>query len=294
MSATTEWDIPFTLSTPAGNLLFNAQDSVSQGYFMLDPTRCSSGRDMRVTRADKPQESGEILSPHYTGGYTASLMVELWEKIGEEGAPACGSLRVQMWDRLMLMLNSLLGDDPLLDANGRLYFTPSGHAERMLNNVRMLALPKPVQGADGFVEAAFDLVSEFPYVWDAAEVVTDIAGGATLTNPGSADFFPVMKVHGATNGFTITNESVVDQNGDPLSLVYDSALPGASAIASGHYVELGFFRETAYLDGNQDNMKKGIDVANSDFFPLKPGANVLTVSGFTGSAIDVLWQGAYA
>jgi hypothetical protein len=294
MSATVEWDIPFVLSTPAGNLPLNGQDSTTGGFYLLDQSKCSSSRDMRVVRDDIPQESGEILHPHFTAGYVANLYVELWETEGSEGKPACGALLVDMWDRLMLHLNSILGDMPLLDANGRLYWTPTGHADRMLNNIRILALPIPTRDEQGFVSATFSVLSEFPYVWDAAETNTDITSGATVDNAGSADFYPVMKVHGPTNDFTITNESIVDQNGDPLELVYNASLPGASSIASGHYVELVFFRNTAYLDGNQDNLKKGIDVASSDFFPLVPGDNVLTVSGYTGALIEMLWQNAYA
>lgn len=297
MAATVEWDIPFVLATPEGNLPLNGQDSVSGGFFMLDQTKCSSSRDMRVTRDDIPQESGEILHPHFTAGYVATLALELWATVGSEGAPACGEQLVDMWDRLLLHLNSILGDLPMLDANGRLYWTPTGKPDRMLNNVRLLALPIPTRGTDGLVEASFSVVSEFPYVWEAAETVTDLAGGSggtTIDNTGSADFYPVIRVHGPTNDFTITNESILDEDGAPLEVVYNASLPGASSIASGHYAELTFFRNTVYLDGDQDNLKKGIDVAATDFFPLVPGENVITVSGYTGALIEMLWQPAYA
>lgn len=294
MAATVEWEIPFVLSTPAGNLPLNGLDSSSGGYYMLDQTKCSSGRDMRVTRDDIPQESGEIMHPHFTAGYAATLALELWETVGDKGTPACGELLVDMWDRLMLHLNSILGDVPILDANGRLYWTPTGKADRMLNNIRILALPQPTRGTDGFVEAVFSVISEFPYAWEAAEVTTDITSGATVDNTGSADFYPVLKVHGPTNDFTITNESIVDQDGAALELVYTAGLPGAQSILSGEYAELVFFRNTAYLNGAQDNLKKGIDIAASDFWPLVPGENVLTVSGYTGSLIEMLWQPAYA
>lgn len=294
MAATVEWDIPFMLSTPQGNLLLNDQDSVTSGYYILDQTKCSSSRDMRVTRDDIPQESGEILHPHYTAGYTATLALELWATKGDGGTPACGEQLVDMWDRLMLHLNSILGDIPILDANGRLYFTPTGKVERMFNNIRILALPVPTRDAQGFVEATFQVVSEFPYIWDAPETNTDITAGATVDNTGTADFYPVMKVHGPTNDFIITNHSIVDQDGQPLEVIYTASLPGAESILSGHYAELSFFRDTVYLDGNQDNLKKGIDVQYSDFFPLVPGENVLTVSGYTGALIEMLWQPAWA
>lgn len=294
MAATVEWDIPFVLSTPVGDLTLNGLDSISEGYFMLNPLACSSGRDMRAPRDDVPQASGDVMHPHYSSGYTMQLAVEMWEKIGDAGEPALRELKVDMWDRLMLYLNSLLGDFPLVAADGRVYWTPRGKTQRMLNSVRLLELPQPQQDADGMVTASFRVLSPFPYVYDAPETNTDITTGATVTNGGSANFFPVLKVHGPTNDFTITNESVLDQNGAPLSLVYDSSLPGAAAIGSGDYVEFVFFRNTAYLNGNEDNMKKGIDVQNSDFWPLAPGENIISVSGYTGIEIEMLWQNAYA
>lgn len=295
MGAVVEWDVPFVLSTPAGDLTINGEDSETGGYFLLDPDQCSSSRDARVVRENVPQGSGDQMLPHFTAGYTMQLGIQLWESSGDAGKPAHGLLKNQMWDRLVRCLDSIIGDDPVVSADGRVYWTPRGMTQRMLNSVRLIELPSPQQiGTDGMVAAQFRVLSPFPYAWDAPETVTDITAGATVDNTGSARFFPVVKVHGPTSGFVLTNESVVDQDGQPLELAYDASLPGAAAIASGHYVELVFFRNTAYLDGDQDNLKSGIDVQNSDFWSLYPGENVLTVSGYSGALIEMLWQPAWA
>jgi hypothetical protein len=294
-----EWDVPFELITPQGTLLFNQQQYVGTtplGYFNLDPSRCSAGAGRRITRTNLAQKDGEIVHRKFKSGYVVELNCQLWEQSGAQGVPACGGVLREMGDLLDLHLNAIE------NADGRLEWSPSEWpvgttppVDRMLDDVR--ALGPSGQGSESFVSVAvekdpegpltvvtFALLTPLPYVMDAPETTTVITAGGTLTNGGNADFYPVVKVHGPTNTFTITNTSVTDEVGNPLEIHYDAGLPGANSILSGHYAELDLFRNTVYLDGNSTNLKAGIDVLNSDFFPLAPGANVLTVGGgYTGS-----------
>ena len=313
-----EWDVPFelTLDPPSigsgpdlPGLLFNQLMSLGTdplGYYMLDPSRCQAGAAQRITRNNLAQKDGEITHRKFKSGYVIELNVQMWEQIGTEGVPACGGVLREMADTLDLYLNSIE------NADGRLTWQPSAWPvgspdpnERMLDKVRTLG-PSGGGGGSEFVSVVvekdpesplttvtFAMLSPIPYTMDAPQTTTDITHGGTIHNGGTTNFFPVLEVYGPTNDFILTNTSVRDENGNPLKLAYDASLPGAQSIFSGQYVEFDFFRSTAYLNGNQSNRKAGIDVGVSDFFPLAPGDNVLTVSAFTGSQILLKWQAAY-
>lgn len=303
-----EWENPWSLETPAGTLPLNQEVKIGTqhlGYYILDRSRCSAGAARRVTRTNLPQADGEITHRKFKQGYVVELNLQFWDTIGEGGRPACGGTLREMADLLDLHLNAIE------NADGRLFWEPttwpaSGPTldQRMLDKVRSLG--PSGQGDSGFVSvvvehdaegplvtATFAVLSPLPYAMDFTQITTNIFGGATLTNLGNANFYPVMQVHGPASSFAITNASVTDDNGNALSVVYDSTLPGAVTIGAGHYAEIDFFRETIFLDGHFANLKAGIDVTLSDFFPLVPGANALSVGAYTGSQVDVLWQSAY-
>lgn len=304
-----EWDNPWELVSPAGTLLFNQPMSIGTtplGYYVLDRTRCSAGAARRVTRTNLPQADGEITHRKFKSGQVIELNVQFWQTIGEGAVPAKGGTLREMGDLLDLHLNAIE------NADGRLMWEPTSWpssgpvlSERMVDKIRSLG--PSGQGDSGFVSviveqdaesplvvATFALLSPLPYSMDVTQTTTHMTSGATLTNGGTTDFFPVMQVHGPASSFVITNNSVTDEAGNVLSLVYDDTLPGAVAIGSGHYVEIDFFRQTMFLDGHFTNLLAGLDVTLSDFFPLAPGDNVLTVGGgYGGTGIDVLWQNAY-
>lgn len=303
-----EWDNPWQLITPEGTLPFNAEASVGTtplGYYVLDRTRCSAGAARRVTRTNLPQADGEITHRKFKSGYVIELNVQFWETIGEGAVPACGGVLRQMGDLLDLHLNAIE------NADGRIMWEPTSWpasgptlSQRMVDKVRSLG--PSGQGDSGFVSvvveqdaesplvvATFALLSPLPYAEDFTQTTTNIYPSAVLHNGGNTNFYPVMQVHGPASSFAITNASVTDENGNALSLVYDSTLPGAVTIGSGHYAEIDFFRQTIFLDGHFDNLSAGIDVTLSDFFPLVPGDNALSVGAYTGSQVDVLWQNAY-
>lgn len=304
-----EWDNAWQLTTPEGNLPINQLASVGTtplGYYILDRTRCSAGVARRITRTNLPQADGEITHRKFKAGFVLELNVQFWETIGSEAVPACGGTLREMGDLLDLHLNAIE------NADGRIQWEPTTWpgtgptlGQRMVDKCRALG-PSGQGGDSGFVSvvvehdaegplvnATFALLSPLPYAMDVEQITTHMTTGATLTNLGTTNFFPVMQVHGPATGFAITNTSVTDEFGNELSLVYDSTLPGAVPIASGHYAEIDFFRQTIYLDGHFANLKAGINVTLSDFFPLVPGANVLAVAPYAGTGIDVLWQSAY-
>lgn len=285
MTAHLQWDvIPHTLNTPVGSVVFNVEAALGSaadgGYLLLDRTACRMGAAARATVEDVPQSDGGIVHPVFVGGYRVTIVVELLkEKISTD--PACGALLVQLLDSIMANLNSLR------DAGGgRLLWTPTDHDQRMVDDLWLVG-EADVSWDGPIPKLSFELATPLPYAMVAAEVTTSIDDGASavLNNTGSAKFWPVVKAYGPSAGFTIRNETTGRE------LVYDSALPGANTLASGHYIEFDFFRNTAFLDGDVALRMAGVDASASDFWPLAIGSNTVSVDG---ADIDVLWQPAFA
>jgi phage-related protein len=237
---------------------------------------------LRLAPESIPQASGTLIHRRFKWGYEIQMKLDFWKN----GDVAFGEDRQTMWDNLVLHLNSILNDD------GRLRWLPTGRVDananyRMVDDLRLLAWPTPVW--DGFkFSAVFQLESPFPYGLDYEEITTFINGGTTVTvtNLGTSEMYPVFKVYGPTPGFTITNHH------SGLAIVYDDTLPGALPIGGGSYVEIDTFRNTVYLNGDQANRKAGIDVLQTDFFPLEP--NVAAGIECDGADCDMLWQSAWA
>lgn len=309
---TGEWDVPFLLSTPQGQLPINQQallNSSPLGYYMLDPSLCSTGTARRVTRTNIAQADGEITHRKFKTGYIMELTMQLWQDPVHE-LPACGYVLREMIDLLMLHLNSIE------NADGRIQWTPSANPplsipDRMLDKARILG--PSGQGQTGFVsvvaqkeagneitQLTFALISPYPYALDTPGIVTPLGGSAlvTVTNDGNSEVYPVFNVSGATGGFSITNFSNLDEQGNPKKIVYSDTFPGAEAISFTEFAQIECFRNTAYLGilptsnpADLDNLKPGIDVPNSDFFTLVPGVNHIELVGASG---EMLWQPAWA
>jgi hypothetical protein len=86
------------------------------------------------------------------------------------------------------------------------------------------------------------------------------------------------------NDFTITNATTGQQ------FVYNSALPGAIAIAGGSYAEIDVFKNSIFRNGNLTNLKAGVDELNSEYFSLALGTNSVQIAGCD---MDVLWAPAW-
>lgn len=109
-----------------------------------------------------------------------------------------------------------------------------------------------------------------------------------VTNAGTAVLWPIFHVHGdGANAFTLTNNSVLDDNGNPLVFEFDpNAIIFALAIPFGDYGILDMFENKFYLASDGEDLAAGIVMPKADFFPLVPGANNITATG--GKTIELV------
>jgi hypothetical protein len=267
------------LNTPIGDLLIN-QEITDIGSYMAVPSKCQVRRSLRVTSDTIPQGDGRILHRRFSDGIELTLVLELWKVVDADpaaGEPACGEdLRV-MLEHLGLYLQAIL------NGRGRWIWQPSGYGdERMLDECRWLVdVSRELDSRRTTV--TFGIDSPYPYFIDYTEqsgsdLIVPDGGILILTNAGNHETYPVMEIVGGTSlpdgQFTITNQSLVDQNGNPLQIVYNGV-----GIDSSDFAEINTFTNTVYLNGNQTNLKAGIVAEATDFFVLRPGDNEIEANG---------------
>jgi hypothetical protein len=172
---------------------------------------------------------------------------------------------------------------------------PTGYGdERMLEACRYLS-PIEVTYPSGVPTCTFKIDSPLPYVIDKTPATVGVTPNV-VTLPASTvvavpmptfstNYWPVIRVNGAFTGFTIVNQSVQDEYGDDLKIVYSGTRPGAVTVGGGSYAEIVCFNETIYLNGNSSNLKPGIDPTLTDFFYLKPGINNIVISGASATML---------
>jgi hypothetical protein len=277
-----EWENPWWLETPEGTLYFNETDSAGHHY-QLVPDRCSATLPVRTTEDDAPQSDGKIPHRRWRSGYGVHLAIEPMVESGGELDCAGGSDLVAMLDELGLHLNAMIRTGLVSGfPNARLFFTPTGYADRMFDRMQLASAPAvTLDGALGGMLVEVDMDTPYPYYIASEEDDTAVSesGNETITNDGNTDYFPVVEVYGPTSAFALINYSIEDTDGNPLQIVYSSSLPGGAAIAGGDYLEITFFDGKAYLNGTGANRKAGIDFRYSDFFPIVPGENDIQVTG---------------
>jgi hypothetical protein len=277
VSANVEWGVPFTIQSSYGDLTLN--DTTNPlGYFVLVESGCAMGRDLRAVSDPIPQGDGQVHHRRFADGYQVRLTIELWENPNQA---ACAEVARLMVQELMLHLNDMLNDP------GRVLWTPTGLGDqRILDEARVVILQRPTV-SDGAIRFDVTFDSPFPYVLDFAQVTEALADGVpeNLTNNGNVEMFPVVKVYGPTSFFTLENTTVGQ------TFTYDATQPGASSIAGGDYLELDFFKNSAFLNGTGARRFAGIEVESSDFWPLVPGVNAVEI---TGATADVLFNHTYA
>ncbi len=274
-----EWTVPFELQTPVGDLTLNSEvtlPSGATGTFQVNPGASSTGIALRATDDFIPEQDGEQTHQRYWGGALMTLGVVLLE---QEEVPACGALQQEMMDYLLKHVRAMTRP-PAPPDDARVLWTPSGEAERMLKDV-VINEPYAVSVIDNvFPQVAWQMKSPYPYAMDAAETTTAL--DATLTNAGSAEFWPVIRVTGG-GSFTITNSSVTDDDGNALQIIFDGSYSG--------FAEIDCFNGTIFENGDGANLSGDIDFLSTDYFWLRVGTNDITIVG--GSA-NVLWQNAWA
>lgn len=286
MGANPEWEVPFQLVTPQGTLLLNDDEQV-EGSYLLDKDGCQMGLGIRAEKYPVPQADGDILRRRFTSGYGVTLGIQYWD-IGKK-KPACVTTTPSsraMNDTLMRHLRSIL------NGGGRLLWIPTGQNVRMLDNLHLLESPN-IQEANGLTTCVFTLDTTYPYAQDYTQQVTSFSAGdpeVIINNTGTSPYWPVWKVYGPADNWTILNVTTNEE------IVYNSDLPGAPVIPSGSYAEINTFRNTIYMNGDQQNLKPGIDIELTDFFPLEVGDNDILITGDATEAApdtDCLWAPAW-
>lgn len=289
--ACVEWNIPFTLKTPQGELDLNVALEDSLFCFLMRPQACSMQVDhLRVTTDDVGQGDGGIPHPTWRSFYTVKLGLEYWVGESPEArVPACEHDRRAMHDLLMLHLNSLVRPSlsDIESGNTQLFWTPSTSSsldDRLVNRITLVQYGPAQDDGENSVFVEFELRSEFPYAMDKTELQTDYdIGSYTIDNIGTADFYPVFRVPGEIEAFTLENETL------GLQFNYDGQQPGAQVIGGGEYLEIDTFRNTAFLNGNGADLLAGVDIPSSDFWWLAPGDNAVIFD----TPVTVFWQPAW-
>lgn len=276
---TVEWNIPFSIQAPFGTLTLN--EATGQRY-LINQRRSVARRSIRAESDPIPHGDGEIFHDRYANGYEMQFAVQLWD--GDE--IACDEALCEMRDHLYGIIWSLLRP---VDDGGRITWDPSCGDQRILDAVRLLSLQDPDEDAEtGATEITFILDSPFPYAISLTESVVSMAASTptTLPNGGNVTFYPVFKVNGAASSFVIQNNDTSEQ------YRYSSALPGASSIPGGSYAEIDMFRGgIIYLNGDQDNLKAGVDVEDSLILTVAAGGQSFTIEG---ASATVLMHDAWA
>lgn len=299
-----EWDVPHTILTPGGNVDLN---TAAGRRYIIQHADYKIVPSLRVTQDNISQADGSVLHPRWKTGLVATIRVAYWMtgpagsvNPAAEDEPACGADQRIMHQDIVQALNSIRR---LTGAAQRLVWAPTGYGDlRMLDQIQLLSWPEPSYDLDGGeASVVFSVESPFPYALDFTETTTHVGSGSsggtnTISNVGNADFSPVAKVYGPTTSFTLTNESDLDESGNPLKVVYDAGRPGGIAIGGSDYAEIDFFRGTIYKNGNGANLIAGIDPTTTDFWHLLTtgflgGPNVISI---TGANVDILWNNAWA
>lgn len=295
-----DWTVPFELTSQvwSGSLLpFNTAIAFTNGtgYYRLNHANCSLTNNVRETKDFVPQAPGAILHRRFVGGMEMNLAVQMWA----EGTIACDALLQEMVDELMGYLYGLLN---AVDNEGRIQWTPTGYATRMLDNLRLLSYPAGTQPPGNPYEVTFAVDTQYPYALDLTQIRTPLADGSTttITNTGTAPIYPVYQANklnnvlqGGTTGFGIQNVTAPLFFNGP-SIDWTASNPGvpAGVISAAQYGEIDTFRNTIFLDGDGANLLPGVQMQSAEFWAIPPGGS--TDIYIVGADADMLWQAAWS
>jgi hypothetical protein len=282
-----DWTVPFLLTSAdysASMLSINTQ--TANGLYLLRPEGCSLVNQVRSSKEMVPQEDGAILHRRFAAGMEMTLAIQLWET---NEKIACDTLLQTMLDTLMGYLYGLLNAD---DNEGRIQWLPDGNSSaassyRMLDDIRLASYPAESQQPGSPYEITVTVDCELPYAEDATQASPSLSGGSgTITNYGNRPLYPVWKLYGPFAKVTLTNTTPAPDT----QFIWDEALPGAgAALTNAEYLEIDTFRNTVtkFAAGPVlSNAAAGIDMVNSEFFLIPPGANAITVAYTSGNATN--------
>jgi hypothetical protein len=268
--AVVSWTRDFTLTSALGDLTIPAG--------LLIPGESAIGINVRNADYSAPAQPGTIIGPRFKDGYQAHLVLNMQN---DAGSIAVDADLQDLYDTLMGHLEAMF------ETNGRLQWAVAGGGDdRMLDRVRTLEMP----GASGGLPKKFEFTLQCPrpHAMDAPEQTTELSDSTpvTISRDGSAqEFKPVAHVLGPVDTFQLKNTTL------GLMVSYDSSLPGASSIASGHFAEIDFLAETVTLDGDVGFLEEGVVWDETDFWGLVKGDNVIELDGAGG---ELLWNVPWA
>ena len=291
--------IPYTLETPAGDIEFVLDGDGLRLYDIAG----MDGAAVRSAVENIPQGDGAILFEFFRGARFPVLSGII--KYTSSGVPATDYVNRRVAeDELRARTNSIL------NAYGTLRFTPHGASERQLQ-VRLLDTLQ-IRSQEGILkEFQIALIADDPLVYGATEHSQDTAaitegeggwsfptgfpfsfgeattgGSATVTNAGTAETFPIIRIYGPAASPTVRNVTT----GYSLSF-FDLTL------AEGDYVEVDCREQTVLFNGSElVSLQGNLDPVTSEFFTLVTGDNVIQLLGGTvGSAAHatIVWRDAY-
>jgi hypothetical protein len=277
MSAVPVWAVPyqFTVTNPySGFLELNVQ--LADRLYALDQQACKMRQAVRATVDHVPQSDGDILHHRFLTGVQMVLAIQLWENAT---TPACDDLLAEMLDEVTGSFRSLLNT---VDNDGRISWEVPGQNDRMLDDLRLLVYPEQVVG-NVLTTVVVTVDTAFPYAQDLTQqnpTVSD-GGSTTITNTGTADYYPVYLVSkaGGTSAFTITNAATGE------AFTYSG-----TTIPNGSYLELNSFNNTAFLNGDGADLLDGVDIQTTLFPLLQIGGNLMSI---TGADMEILWAPAW-
>jgi hypothetical protein len=286
MSVNLEWDVPHTLTSPAGDVDMNQpgfllDDGVTHAWYLLRANPYTIIPALRATRDDLSQADGTSLQTPYISGLVASLYVEYWVSgagLDCPDEPACGSQLRQMDEFLTLNLNALRKQSATPDGSQRLLWQPTGVVgRRMLTQILVAQWMDPVPfdaGGGTGMAVTFAVATPFPYALDEDAVNYDIGDGGDMLipNDGNADYSPVILLAGSSSSFAITNEDT----GEVVSYVGPDAVAGTG--------EIDFF--TANISSFGTDLIADLDPTVTTFFTIPPGGADIAVDGIDMTVVS--------
>lgn len=283
-----EWQAEHNLVTPFATINFNVE-AYGRRYRLL-PESYRIVPSLRVVTDNLAQADGSLLHPRFKTGLVATMTIRFEIPVSgssPEYEAACGSDLREMYEDLVGALNSIRQETT---SQQRLIWTPTGAADRMLDEIQVLGWTDPNWADDQWV-VEFSVETPFPCAFDETQTTASLTSGvpATITNGGTSDVQPVIKAYGPFTTMSITNNSALDEDGNPLAIFYDGGRPGAVSVAMGHYAEFDTFKGTVFLDGSSTDLLPGVVPDTSDFWPLvyTPAANSVEAVGCNA---DVLYN----
>lgn len=286
---------PHSLLTERGEIVFNVLTGDASGDSLSNP-----GSPPTIWPYGLPEGNGYLMQfisgmhsapyrnpvddrPHKHGG----IVHKFWHRakfftLSGLVIATTPEYRQLLNDELVAYVHSAMQTD------SRYFFKPAGLDTRFLT-VRNYDAPDILgpagspggspSGMAGPKQYEAQFVAAFPFAQDYTERDETVAlsDSVFVPNDGTREAWPVLKVHGPFDAFTVDNG------------VYQLAWYGPG-FPSGHYIEINMYDETMYKDGNSTNELAGFEDVSSDFWSIPPGGATVTFVGTSSGAptLDII------